>query len=242
MSRAALYSFLATMIVSGNAYALDPPFDARPFNFQGPAFIGTDIRPGVLTLDFDTLITDGEGDDFALLTSSLVWGPFAEDALIQFFFSDKLQGSILTKLAPDQLFSFDLPGEDIRVVDRILVINISPDPPGFSNDAVMTIVDAGVPPREVVQVQFNIQPDECPNRIISPTDPASCARRSWDGRLRCHRSRRQHSGAGRTGARSILRQGRNERRKSRWTAMTKAKETVKGTWCWSSRATASAAC
>ncbi len=69
------------------------------------------------------------------------------------------------------MFSFDLPAEHIRVVDRILVINISPDPPGFSNDAVMTIVDAGVPPREVVQVQFNIQPDECPNRIYLSNRP-----------------------------------------------------------------------
>ena len=74
--------------------------------------------------------TDGEGDDVAILTSSLAWGPLADEALIEFFFAGKLQGSLVAKLAPDELFTFDMPTEAIEVADRVVITNITPDPPG----------------------------------------------------------------------------------------------------------------
>jgi hypothetical protein len=89
-------------VAAGAAQAeLAPPFDTPPFNINvaGPAaggaggffprpaegqnniavFVNTDSPAdrdggaGSLILDF-LPFTDGEGDDFAILTSSLIWG------------------------------------------------------------------------------------------------------------------------------------------------------------------------
>lgn len=144
--------------------SLPSPFDTEPFDTEttgnaaanlfgffrqdgGPQlfryFIGTNLTPGSLIMDFAVPFTDGPGNDFAILTNSQSWGPFADKALFEFFFGGNLQGSFITSLAPDQLFQFDLPGSGL-VVDRVVVTNITPDPPGIDDLATMTFDDAGV--------------------------------------------------------------------------------------------------
>lgn len=143
---------------------LPPPFDTEPFHTKafgnsaanllgffrkdgGPRqfrySLGTDIIAGSLLMDFATPFIDGPGNDFAILTNSQSWGPLADMALFEFFLGGTLRASFTAPLAPDQLFQFDLPGSSL-VVDRIVVTNITPDPPGINNLATMTFDDAGV--------------------------------------------------------------------------------------------------
>lgn len=140
------------------------PFDTEPFDTDslgnsatnllgsfrkdgGPAqlryFLGTNFPPGSLIMDFAVPFTDGPGDDFAILTNSQSWGSLADTAMFEFFLSGTLQGSFTASLAPDQLFRFDLPGTGL-VADRIVLTNITPDPPGINDLATMTFDDAGI--------------------------------------------------------------------------------------------------
>jgi hypothetical protein len=170
---------------AARADTLGPPFDTPPFIadlvgnsafsegqgfFRGPestdlaVSIGTNESAGSLILDFDTPFADGDGDDFAILTSSPSWGPLADQAVFQFFLGEKLQGSFVARLAPDRLFTFDLPGEAM-IADRIVVTNVTPDPPGINDDATMTFIDAGVVTSGVLRIAFDIGLPTCPNRI-----------------------------------------------------------------------------
>jgi len=166
-----LYSFLiTTSILAGVAQAaLAPPFDTPPSTVDavGPSagseggFPITVGSSGSLILDFDTPFTYGDGDneDFAILTSSLGWGPADHgQALFQFFLGDKLIGSLVASLVPDQLFTFDLP-EGVVIADRVVVTNVS------TPDTGMTFSDAGVVARDVLRVAFDLKPQDCPNRI-----------------------------------------------------------------------------
>ena len=160
---------LALMLVAMDCTyggALAPPFDTEPFNtdttgnagsnFEGSFrrlggppqfryFLGTEplpAGPGRLILTF-SLFTDGPGNDFAILTNGQSWGPLADKALFEFFLGDTLQTSFAAALAPDRLFEFELPGDDV-VANRVVVTNITPDPPGVNNLAGMTFDAAGV--------------------------------------------------------------------------------------------------
>lgn len=145
------------------ADSVPPPFLTRPFDIDplgnsamnslgsfrqdgGPpqfrVFLGTDLIPGSLTMYFALPFTDGPGNDFAILTSSQAWGPLAGAALFEFYLGDDLQASFTAQLAPDQLFLFELPGTGL-VVNRVVVTNIAPDPPGINNLAAMAFDDAG---------------------------------------------------------------------------------------------------
>lgn len=152
--------------MAGGAFGapLPPPFDTEPFDTHalggsaanllgsfrqhgGPEqfryFLGTDVTAGSLIMDFAVPFTDGPGNDFAILTNSQNWGPLADAARFEFFLGGNPQASFTASLAPDQLFQFDLPGSSL-VADRIVVTNITPDPPGINNLATMTFDNAGV--------------------------------------------------------------------------------------------------
>ncbi|MFC1996053.1 choice-of-anchor Q domain-containing protein [Chloroflexota bacterium] len=94
-------------------------------------------------MDFAVPFTDGPGSDFAILTNSQAWGALADTALFEFFLDGTLQDSFTASLYPDELFQFDLSGSGL-VADRIVVTNITPDPPGTNDLATMTFDDAGV--------------------------------------------------------------------------------------------------
>jgi len=169
--------------VVGSVSALAPPFDTEPFDtgaegtsavnlsgsFRrdgGPEQFRYFIAPeGSLIMDFATPFTDGQGDDFAILTNSSVWGPLADTALFEFFLDSVLQDSFTASLAPDQLFQFDLPGSGV-VANRVVVTNTTPDPPGINDLATMTFDDAGVAHllREV-EIEIDIKPGSDPNSI-----------------------------------------------------------------------------
>lgn len=152
--------------VAGGVFGdpLPPPFDTEPFDTDalgnsganllgsfrqdgGPGqfryFLGTNITAGSLIMDFAVPFTDGPGNDFAILTNSKSWGPLADIAQFEFFLGGNFQGSFTASLAPDQLFQFDLPGNSL-IVDRIVVTNITPDPPGIDDLTAMTFDNAGV--------------------------------------------------------------------------------------------------
>ena len=158
---------LALLGVVGRAFGdpLPPPYDTEPFDADivgnsagnllgsfrkdgGPGqfryFIGTDITAGSLIMDFDIPFRDGPGNDFAILTNSQAWGPLADTALFQFFLDGSLQAAFPAALAPDLLFQFDIPGDGLVVADRIVVTNVTPDPPGINDLATMTFDNAGV--------------------------------------------------------------------------------------------------
>jgi hypothetical protein len=145
---------------------LPAPFDTAPFTtdctgncasrdsggfFQKPSagftslvyFVGTNITAGSLILDFALPFGNGEGKDFAILTSSESWGSLANIALFEFFLDGTLVGSFRASLAPDRLFEFELPGDNI-IANRIVITNITPGPPGINDLATMTFIDAGV--------------------------------------------------------------------------------------------------
>lgn len=107
-------------------------------------FLGTEASagPGALFLYFDRPFRDGPGADFAIVTGQ-DWGALATTALVQFFLGDRFQGSIVVPLAPDQVFRIELPGT-AGIADRVVITNLSPDPPGVNDDATMSFVDAGV--------------------------------------------------------------------------------------------------
>ena len=69
-------------------------------------FIGPDCS---FFMDFAIPFTDGPGNDFAILTSSVAWEPFgrAQSARLDFFRDGSLQGSMAASLLPDQLAEFD---------------------------------------------------------------------------------------------------------------------------------------
>jgi hypothetical protein len=146
------------------AAPLPPPFDTAPvdtnivgntaFNMLGAFrrasgqdnvryFLGTEDNPGTLIMDFLAPFGNGPGNDFAILTNSTSWGPLADTARFEFFLGGVTQGSFTASLGPDILFQFDLPGSDV-VADRIVVTNITPDPPGINNLAGMTFDNTGV--------------------------------------------------------------------------------------------------
>lgn len=89
------------------------------------------LAPGSLTLDFDQPFEDGPGDDFAILTNGTSWGNQADTALFEFFLGGALQTSFSASLAPDQLFTFDLPGTGVQA-DRVVITNTAPVPTGSS--------------------------------------------------------------------------------------------------------------
>lgn len=167
-----LTRLIATLILSscfaGTTLAtLAPPFDTEPFDSDsagnsaantlgffrrdaGPEqfryFIGTNPTAdglGRLILDFEARFTDGPGNDFAILTNSQSWGAQADEALFEFFLNDDLQGFFTVSLTPDELLEFDLPGEGL-VANRIVISNVTPDPPGVNDLATMTFDDAGI--------------------------------------------------------------------------------------------------
>lgn len=170
MKRVILLSLLAIVLVSVLSKVcsatLPAPYDTPPYTvdaignsagrnsggfFQKPSmgytsliiWIGTDIVPGSLIMDFSDPFTDGVGDDFAILTSSECWGPLADTALFEFFMDGSLVDSFSANLAPDRLFEFELPGDDI-IANRIVVTNTTPDPPGINDLATMEFIDAGI--------------------------------------------------------------------------------------------------
>jgi hypothetical protein len=164
MTISAVLTLLLSMVVGGVIAApLPPPFDTEPFHTNGQGnsaanlfgsfrqddgpgqlrwFIGTNITPGGLIMDFPRF-TDGPGKDFAILTNSQSWGPLADRAQFEFFLDNKLQASLTASLAPDRLFQFELPGSGL-VGDRIVVKNITLDPPGINDLATMTFDNAGI--------------------------------------------------------------------------------------------------
>jgi hypothetical protein len=156
--------FLLGLVRSASGCSLPPPFNTEPFNTDakgnaaanlfgcfrqngGPKqfryFLGTNDVPGSLILDFARPFTDGPGNDFAILTNSQSWGPLADMARFDFYLGGNLQASFMASLAPDRLFEFELPGSGL-VVDRVVITNITPDPPGIEGLAGMTFDDAGV--------------------------------------------------------------------------------------------------
>ena len=164
---------------------LPSPFDTEPFDTDaagnsaanlfgffrrdgGPEqfryFIGTNFAPGSLIMDFAVPFTDGPGNDFAILTNSQAWGPLADQALFEFYLGGNLQASFVASLAPDQLFQFDLPGTGL-VADRVVVTNITPDPPGIDDLATMTFDNAGVAYLVVEPVIIDIKPGSDSNPI-----------------------------------------------------------------------------
>lgn len=164
---------------------LPAPFDNEPFDTDGTGnsasnlfgffrqdggpqqfryFLGTNLIPGSLIMDFAVPFTDGPGNDFAILTNSQAWGPLADQALFEFFLDGNLQASFVASLAPDQLFQFDLPGTGV-VANRVVVTNITPDPPGIDNLATMTFDNAGVAYLVVEPVIIDIKPGSDSNPI-----------------------------------------------------------------------------
>jgi hypothetical protein len=176
---------LLSLAIRGYADALDPPFDTEPFdtdalgnaaaNLQGffrkdggpqqfRYFIGTNLQPGRLILDFAVPFTDGPGNDFAILTNSQSWGPLADLALFEFYLNGTLATSFVASLTPDQLFAFDLPGSGV-VANRVVVTNVTPDPPGIDDFATMTFDNAGVAYPIAEPVTIDVKPDSEANNI-----------------------------------------------------------------------------
>ena len=46
----------------------------------------------------------------------------------------------------------------------------------MNDDATMTFIDAGVPTGDVVQVQYDLQPQLCPNQLTPITSPPGVVR------------------------------------------------------------------
>jgi hypothetical protein len=114
---------------------------------QWRLFIGTEPSLqspfGLFIMDFAVRFTDGPGDDFAILTSADSWGPLASLARFDFFLEGILQTSFTAALSPDQIFQFELPGTGV-IANRVVLANVTPDPPGINNLATMTFDNAGV--------------------------------------------------------------------------------------------------
>lgn len=127
-------------------------------------FIGTDVTPGSLIMNFAVPFTDGPGDDFAILTNSQSWGPLADNALFEFLLDGNLRASFIAELAADKLFRFELPGSGL-VVNRVVVTNITPDPPGTNNLATMTFDAAGAAYLAYEAVTIDIKPGSETNPI-----------------------------------------------------------------------------
>jgi hypothetical protein len=109
-------------------------------------WIGTDSPPGFsgsLTLRFNTPFTDRAGNDFAVLTGWECWGELADQAEFKFYRENTFIDSFSASLGPNAVFAFDLPGCGM-VADRIVITNITPDPPGANNLATMEFRDAGI--------------------------------------------------------------------------------------------------
>jgi hypothetical protein len=106
-------------------------------------FLGTNFIPGTLIMDWAEPFRDGPGDDFAILTSPQGWGALADRALFQVFSEGEFQTSFTASLGPGQLFRFDFPDNNV-VGDRIILTNITPDPPEVNNLADMAFDNAGV--------------------------------------------------------------------------------------------------
>lgn len=171
---------LAVVVVSQAVGApLVAPYDTKPYtsdtlgnagaNFQGHFrrdggpeqyryFIGTNPSPGPgeLILDFAVSFTDGPEFDLAVVTSSQTWGDSADVAKFELFLDDELVGSWQASLRPDAIIELELPGEGI-VANRVVIRNLTPDPPGIDDRGTMTFDDAGVAhpiSREPVPIQF----------------------------------------------------------------------------------------
>lgn len=110
-------------------------------------WLGTDVVPGSLILDFSVRFSDGPGNDIAILTSSESWGVQASTASFSLYLAGNLVASFDATLAPDALFEFDIPGVGV-VADRIVVTNTTPDPSGTNSLATMAFIDAGVVARK----------------------------------------------------------------------------------------------
>jgi hypothetical protein len=96
-----------------------------------------------LILNFNTFFTDGAGNDFAILTGGESWGSLADQAEFKFYSAGSFVDSFSASLAPSTLFAFDLPGSDM-IANRIIITNITTDPPGINDLATMEFLDAGV--------------------------------------------------------------------------------------------------
>jgi hypothetical protein len=106
-------------------------------------FLGTEGTPGSLIMDFAAPFTNGPGPDFAIVTSAESWGPRADVALFEFFLEDTFQAAFPAPLDPDKIFLFDLLGSRL-VANRVIVTNLTPDPPGINELGTMTFDNAGV--------------------------------------------------------------------------------------------------
>jgi len=153
---------------AGSAFGvLTPPFDTPPYDTDSKGssarrnsggflpdvdkgytnlvyWIGTDSTPpGSLILDFRLPFIDGAGNDFAILTGGESWGSLADQAEFKFYLAGTFIDSFSASLGPSAQFAFDLPSSGM-VADRIIITNITPDPPGINNLASMEFLDAGV--------------------------------------------------------------------------------------------------
>jgi len=102
-------------------------------------FLGTNLTPGTLAIDFARTLIDVPGtDDFAVLTGA-AWGALAGAARFEFLLNGIANLTFDTVLAPSQLFTFNLNG---RSANQVRITNIAPDPPGVNDLAAMSFVDA----------------------------------------------------------------------------------------------------
>ena len=97
------------------------------------------LGPGTLLLDFDGIVKDLPGDDFAVRTFNL-WGPLAGVTRAEFWLNGKLQSSVEKTLGPSKLFTFDLASVSMN---QVRLVNMSVDA-GVKNQATMYFMDAAV--------------------------------------------------------------------------------------------------
>ena len=134
------------VVATGNSASnLNGRFQMRGSQPVYQIFLGTEQSGGVgaLVLNFDRPFEDGPGGDFALVTGTESWGPQATKVLVQFFLGEKLQTSMIRHMWADAVFAFEMP-LGAMVANRVVITNISPDPPGINDEATMSFVDAGV--------------------------------------------------------------------------------------------------
>ena len=142
-------------------------------------WLGTDSTPpGSLILDFAVPFTDGPGSDFAILTGGEAWGYLAGPAEFKFYMGGTFLASFTANLGPSTQFAFDLPGDSI-IANRIVIVNMTPDPPGINGYGSMEFLDAGV----AYTTDANIPPEPNepnePNMPPEPNLPPDCLAAHW---------------------------------------------------------------
>ena len=119
-------------------------FDRPDFGYFNLVYwLGTNDEPGRLILFFDSPFGDGPQEDFAIVTGQEVWGTLADTARFEFYLDDVFKGSFEASLSANQIFTFDLPGNNVTV-NRVEIINSTPDPPGINDLAAMEFIYAGI--------------------------------------------------------------------------------------------------